>query len=437
MSEPWLPALTAKVLAVLDRKRLPGTIAIAFLAVAGLTISLVSIFGDANDGEPKQIVKIARAEATASGEGGPIVDAPAGIAATALAGAVSLVGDQALMETTSLGPLPRIAADGRKPMNVYGRAYDSRDKRPKVAIVVGGLGVGQAITDAALERLPAEVTLAFTPYGQTLAANVATARARGHEVLIETPMEPEPGPYTLSRGGAVKNTLRLKWMMSRVAGYAGLINTHGAPLLSNHPDAAFVLGETARRGLFFVENNDDPRSVARQAAVSAGAPYAKADGLIGRTPTREAIEKECASLEGYAKAHGAALVVTDALPVTIDRVTAWAKALGAKGLALVPASAIVGATPVAMAQLPAAPASAKPRSETKPQTRATTQAVGTPKTQDKKKSRAEVRKRPAHVETVKETKPARRRKTTSTRAAEPAPVEPATTSGESGPAPHP
>ena len=75
-------------------------------------------------------------------------------------------------------------------MDVYARPFDRNDPRPKIAIIVGGLGLGEAVTQAAVDRLPPGVTLAFTPYGSSLQGLVSTARAKGHEVLLEVPMEP-------------------------------------------------------------------------------------------------------------------------------------------------------------------------------------------------------------------------------------------------------
>ena len=72
-----------------------------------------------------------------------------------------------------------------------------------VAIVVGGLGVGAAKTVDAILKLPAAVTLAFTPYGSDPGKLVERARAQHHEILLQIPMEPydypdnDPGPQTL------------------------------------------------------------------------------------------------------------------------------------------------------------------------------------------------------------------------------------------------
>src|SRR5262249_15350335 len=113
----------------------------------------------------------------------PVV--PATVTQQVYAGA-ALVADPALIETTDQGPLPRIAADGRAPMRAYAvPAPDSA--KPRVAIVVSGLGISAKATAAALASLPPQVTLAFAPYASDVQRWVAEARRQGHEVLLEVP----------------------------------------------------------------------------------------------------------------------------------------------------------------------------------------------------------------------------------------------------------
>ncbi|NOT42008.1 MAG: divergent polysaccharide deacetylase family protein [Alphaproteobacteria bacterium] len=383
MSLTWIPALTAKVVGALDRRRLPRTIGATAAGLVLASIIVVSLIGSGDDAEPKQIIKIAHAQP--AGLGGPMADAPSAVAAPAAA-LINPAADPALIEATSAGPLPRIGADGRKPMAVYARAYDlAADPRPKVAIVVGGLGFGKALTDAVLERLPPEVTLAVAPQAPGLVADMAAARARGHEVLLEIPMEPhdypttDPGFHTLTRDADAKNALRLKWLMSRATGYAGLINTFGDAFLEGKDEAAFVMAETAQRGLFFVEAGAGEKSYARTAAGTAGAPFARADSVIDKAPSREAIDAALSTLEATAKKRGIAIGVAGALPNTIDRVATWVAGLEEKGIALVPVSALAGTAPAAE-PLPVASAQPKPRVQPKPRltSRTRVQARATP-----------------------------------------------------------
>ncbi len=101
----------------------------------------------------------------------------------------ALLADPALIENTAQGPLPRIADDGRRPMTAYAGAV-SASPRVKIAIVVSGLGLSASATQSALAGLPGAVTLGFAPYAGDVADWVAKARAKGHEVLLEIPMEP-------------------------------------------------------------------------------------------------------------------------------------------------------------------------------------------------------------------------------------------------------
>ena len=83
------------------------------------------------------------------------------------------------------------------------QAQPGKAAGPRIAIVIGGLGIGASGTSEALGKLPGPVTFAFTPYGTDLDTLVGRARADGHEILLQVPMEPfdypdnDPGPQTL------------------------------------------------------------------------------------------------------------------------------------------------------------------------------------------------------------------------------------------------
>jgi hypothetical protein len=68
--------------------------------------------------------------------------------------------EQRLLESTRHGAIPRIAPDGARPSEVYARAamplQGKKKDGPKVAIVVGGLGISATATQQALKKLPAD-----------------------------------------------------------------------------------------------------------------------------------------------------------------------------------------------------------------------------------------------------------------------------------------
>ncbi len=257
-------------------------------------------------------------------------------------------GDQRLLESTRHGSIPKIASDGTRPADAYARprAAAAKVDGPRIAIVVGGLGVGAKLTADAVIKLPGAVTLGYTPYGPDIAQMVAQARDSGHEVLLQVPMEPfdfpdnDPGPQALLTSLPTdQNIDRLHWLMSRFQGYVGLMNFMGARFAATESAFVPVLKETAKRGLIYFDDGSSVRSVAAQAAGANNAAFAKADVIIDAVPTAAEIAKALSRLETSARANGIAVGFASALPVSIDRVAQWAKAVEGRGFVLVPISA--------------------------------------------------------------------------------------------------
>src|SRR5690606_37555545 len=84
-------------------------------------------------------------------------------------------------EASEFGPLPVRAADGRRPFDVYSRGW-SGTRGPRIAIVIGGLGISQTDTMYAIDLLPPEITFAFSPGGNSIRRWTIAARNKGHEL---------------------------------------------------------------------------------------------------------------------------------------------------------------------------------------------------------------------------------------------------------------
>jgi polysaccharide deacetylase 2 family uncharacterized protein YibQ len=258
--------------------------------------------------------------------------------------------DQRLLETSPHGMIPKIAPDGARPADVYARPVKPQAGRadgPRVAIVIGGLGIGANGTSEALAKLPAPVTLAFAPYGTDLERLVARARGEGHEVLLQVGMEPfdypdnDPGPQTLlTSATAEQNIDRLQWFMSRFQGYVGVSALMGARFTATDQAFAPVLREVVKRGLIYFDDGTSPRSVASQMSGANNAAFAKADIALDAVPSPGEIDAALARLEAMARSRGVAVGAASALPVSIDRVARWAKAAEARGITLVPLSTV-------------------------------------------------------------------------------------------------
>lgn len=259
-------------------------------------------------------------------------------------------GEIGLVEMSRYGPLPAIAPDGRRPFDAYARPSGGVSSTgPRVAIVLGGLGLSALTTETAIDRLPAEITLAFAPYGDELERLSARARQAGHELLLHLPLEPydypdnDPGPHTLLTGlDPEQNRDRLHWLLSRFSGYAGVVNYMGARFTASEDALRPFLGEIRDRGLVYIDDGSSPRSAAPAVARDIGLSVAVATRVVDAVPTRTAIDEALRQLEDSARETGSALGIGSALPVSIDAIREWARGLEARGVVLVPATALVG-----------------------------------------------------------------------------------------------
>ena len=258
--------------------------------------------------------------------------------------------DTRLVENSRHGLIPMVAADGARPSDIYARPLQSgQPSGPRVALIVGGLGLAQAATAEALAKMPGPVTLAFAPDGNDLENLVARARDAGHEVLLQVPMEASDyaaanaGSHTLLTSlPAEQNIDRLHWLMSRFQGYVGIGNFTAGRFSASQSALAPVLRETAKRGLIYVDDGSSPRSIAGQIAGANKLPYAKVDTVLDASPKADDIDKALSRLEALARERGTAVGLGQALPVTVDRLAKWAKAAAARGIVLVPISAVAG-----------------------------------------------------------------------------------------------
>lgn len=258
--------------------------------------------------------------------------------------------DARVTEISPQGPLPRVGRDGLRPMDVYARPFVTSTTlpadAPKIALIVGGVGLNPQGTAAAL-ALPAAVTLAFPPYANDLAAMAARARALGHETLLQAPMEPfdyprnDPGPHTLVVDRTGDDARDLHWLMSRFSGYAGVINYLGGRYMADDDALARTLAEFARRGLYFIDDGQSRQSRAPAIAPGLSLPHAVVDATIDTHASARAIETALAQLELRAREKGVAIGFVNAAPQTLAQIARFFAGLEKRGVALAPVSAVL------------------------------------------------------------------------------------------------
>lgn len=253
---------------------------------------------------------------------------------------------QPVLQTASAREVPAAKpAAPKTTMHRYARDFVNPENKPTVSIIVGGLGINRGRTNAAISELPADVTLSFSPTTVNLQSWVSKARRAGHEVLIELPMEPydygreRPHPQVLQvAAGTETNTRRLLTMLSRVNGYAGVMNYQGGKFATSADAAGPVFDILEQKGLSFFEDGSLSRSVFSEAADQEGVRFGKAGAWIDARPEADEITNQLMRLEVQATESGSALGVGMSYPITIDILKDWTERLEAKGFVLAPAS---------------------------------------------------------------------------------------------------
>jgi polysaccharide deacetylase 2 family uncharacterized protein YibQ len=350
--------------------RLLGVAAGVLTVIVAFAVAWVALIRDPLGGEPFAIASIGiRTDTAAASDKPRQIAGPPGPARTitVIDGksgerkevAVRDVDDAPVGSTVNLeakvgersrhGTLPRTSIDGARPLDVFA-AVNARDdvKGPRVAIVVGGLGISTIATNDAIDRLAPAVTLAFAPYGADLPRAVARARGTGHEILLQVPMEPldypsnDPGPRALMAALAPEQNIdRLAWFMSRFQGYVGITNYMGARFAATEAALLPVLQDVGKRGLLYLDDGSAQQSLASAVAAKAKTPFLKADVVLDREPGWGEVDAQLARLEAIARERGSAIATASALPVSLERIARWISEAEARGIRVVPLSALV------------------------------------------------------------------------------------------------
>jgi uncharacterized protein len=250
-------------------------------------------------------------------------------------------------QTAAVAPRPVVREAAQPAWLRYGRPFDANDRRPRIAVIISELGLSSAATTAAIQTMPPDISLAFSPYADGLGQWIGLARAAGHEVLLNLPMEPinfpanDPGPRALLTSlSAQQNLERLDWVLGRMQGYVGVTNHMGSRFTTMPEAVKPVLTAINDRGLMFVDSRASARSIAAKLASDIGLPRAINDRQIDQEASRPAIDGRLAEIERIARETGSAVAMAEPYPVSLERLREWLPTLETKGLVLAPITAV-------------------------------------------------------------------------------------------------
>lgn len=259
--------------------------------------------------------------------------------------------DPMLVETSEYqGTLPKPTDDPEKfPWRLYAAPFDQNDHRPRVAVLLTGLGLSNEANRRALEELPPSVSFSYSPYANGLADLVKSARAKGHEAWLDLALEPQnfpdndPGPATLMNDMAPEdNVRRLEWVLARAPGVVGFMAQHGEKMLGSDQAMAPIAAAIRKRGLAWIDNKSVPRPAMVRLTRDFALPFGYAD-IIVTNP--EFLPDAFTLVESHAGGRTAALLVVEVSPGAISDLKPWLEGLDKKGIALAPATAVVNRQP--------------------------------------------------------------------------------------------
>ncbi|MBF0623701.1 MAG: divergent polysaccharide deacetylase family protein [Magnetococcales bacterium] len=253
-------------------------------------------------------------------------------------------GPEALPQAPQIGTTQPLALAARQ----TGPQPAASSGQAPVAVIIDDLGFNGSVSTA-IARLPADITLAILPGGQSSRQVVALGLATHKELMLHQPMEPtgfpriNPGPGALLMGMETSEVGRV--LTKNLAAFpevVGINNHMGSRLTVHQPTMAAVMKVLAARGLYFVDSRTATRTVAYHEAIRQGVPRARRDVFIDNDPQVSAILHQLAQLEKVAHKQGGAIGIGHPYPATLKALQSWIPQAEARNIRIVRASRLLG-----------------------------------------------------------------------------------------------
>ncbi len=219
-------------------------------------------------------------------------------------------------------------------------------KTAYIAIVIDDVGMNVTQSRASID-LPKEVTLAMLPYAPKVREMAQSARAKGHELIIHTPMEAMNKDAPLGsialRTGMNDTEFKAEFnkMTASFDGYVGINNHMGSRLTQDNAAMQVVMKELKKRGLYFLDSKTINTSVAADWAQKSNIPFAVRDVFLDHEETPEFVNGALLKAERHARKYGSAIAIGHPKEVTMSALRAWIPTLEAKNIKLVPVSKLL------------------------------------------------------------------------------------------------
>ena len=257
--------------------------------------------------------------------------------------ALSHVPAPGLFEETSYGRLPVAKSPAETPFSVYKKPFILNRNQPYIAVVVKDFGLSRDLSMKMIKDLPSSVSFILSPYSSNPDGWVEKARADGHEVWLNMPVETNDFPLKdpgskglLTRVSLQYNQDRLGWLLGRTTGYTGVAIFTDSAL--DNAGAMFknIARSIFRRGLGFLELNPADsyyNDLAREEGIARAQNSATIDFLKINSP---ALKQSMFRIDG----NGGDIIVVAPTANNIDVLKSWINTLQNQGIQSAPVSAV-------------------------------------------------------------------------------------------------
>lgn len=208
--------------------------------------------------------------------------------------------------------------------------------RPRVALLIDDLGYDlQAAKE--LEALGIPLTMAVLPHSPHARDIAKLAHAKGLQVMLHLPMEPQgypevdPGPGALLLGMSTQELVQKTTSAINSVPHAAGANNHMGSRFTRHPAQLIpVLATLKKRGLFFVDSYTSRGSKGLSTARRLGLSAARRGIFLDNQPTPQAVGAQIERLIKLARQKGAIIAIAHPHPGTIKALRKWAPILNKK-----------------------------------------------------------------------------------------------------------
>ena len=234
---------------------------------------------------------------------------------------------------------------------VFTREAGTGTAKGRVALIINGFGADWDATAEAMLTFAQPITWGVLPGLRSSKEIANAARARGIEVLLSLPMEPQGYPRVHPGGDAITVDLtaaevrsRMRRALGSVGEVEGIVSYMGAMATTDADLMRVVLDEVNRRDLFFVDSRSTEQSRVSEVARQLGARAIASSLFIDDEDMSQAeVARRLDRLMEVAAAEGEVVAVGHCYPQTLAALAAARPEFAARGLELVPVSKLVPA----------------------------------------------------------------------------------------------